>query len=451
MNTIVAFEQAAVEELQRRAALDPLETCASGLVAPAGARSGRPRYVVRELLPVPESAYQSRGPASATLSPSFCIELANRARKEALGIVLAHTHPGERATQAFSPIDDAGEERVNRYFGQRIADRFHVAAMFTSHGGQCRQLGSFDLASMQVVGKDLRWLNDSLTAVREPQRRFTRQALAFGSAAQEVLGSLRVAIVGAGGTGSFVATELAYLGVEDFLLIDPDVIDETNLNRLLGAMPNDIGKSKVELMSRWIRSINLDAKCEYDNGNVVDQCVAARLLDSDFIFLCTDSHASRAVVNQIAYQYLIPCIDMGVAIHSAAGVVNHVVGRTQMLSSGLPCLVCAGWIDPNQVRIEMMSLEQRRADPYFNLEGEGVTQPAVISLNGAVSSVAVTTFLSAVAAIPSNARMVLYDAMRGSMSPTVMTPQGGCIVCSSEGALARGDTWSLPTRRHVSH
>lgn len=149
-------------------------------------------------------------------------------------------------------------------------------------------------------------------------------------------------------------------------------------------------------------------------------------------------------MNQIAYQFLIPSIDMGVAIHARDGKVTSVVGRTQMLSSGLACLVCAGWINSGQVRVEMMTAEQRRNDAYF--PGATVAQPAVISLNGAVASVAITTFLSAMAALPSEARMIHYDAIRGSMRPTVMSPTPGCIVCSPEGALARGTTWSLPTR-----
>jgi molybdopterin/thiamine biosynthesis adenylyltransferase len=448
MSQIVTFEQAAVEELQSRAASDLLETCASGLIAPAGMRNGKPRYVVREMLPVPESAYQSRSPVNAVLSPGYCIDLANRARKAGLGIVLAHTHPGDRPMRSFSSIDDAGEECLKEYFERRVPNSFHIAALFTQSSGQCRQLGSKKLIGMQVVGRDICWLHSDHVANAEQHPRFARQVLAFGSDVQKIFGNLRVAIVGAGGTGSFIATELAYLGLADFLLIDPDVVDETNLNRLLGATRVDIGKFKVEQMGRWIKTINPEATCVECNADIVEDDIAKHLLDVDFIFLCTDSHASRAVVNQVAYQYLIPTIDMGVAIHATNGVVKHIVGRTQMISSGLPCLLCSGWIDPNQVRIEMMRPEQRAADPYF--KGEGVPQPAVISLNGAVSSIAVTTFLSAVTAIPSQARFVLYDAIRGAMRPTVMTPHPECIVCSPAGALGRGNTWSLPTRLHVS-
>jgi hypothetical protein len=118
-----------------------------------------------------------------------------------------------------------------------------------------------------------------------------------------------------------------------------------------------------------------------------------------------------------------------------------------MLAPGLPCLVCAKWLDSKQIRLEMMTPVQRHQDPYFI--GHSVPHPAVISLNGTVASAAVTMFLSAVAKFPSEARMLIYDAIRGSLRPTTMTPDPHCVVCSLSGALARGVRWALPVRTHA--
>jgi hypothetical protein len=178
---------------------------------------------------------------------------------------------------------------------------------------------------------------------------------------------------------------------------------------------------------------------------VVDEAVAAKLLEADFIFGCTDSMASRAVINQIAYQYLIPVIDMGVAIHVHDGHMASVTGRVQMLSAGLGCLVCADGLDGRQVRWELMSQAQRRADPYF--ENASVPQPAVMPLNGIVTSAAVAMFMSAITGYPGDARLLHYDGLRGSMRPQILPQRHLCIVCSSDGALARGDAWNLPVRQ----
>ena len=150
---------------------------------------------------------------------------------------------------------------------------------------------------------------------------------------------MAVAVVGLGGTGSIVAQQLAQLGVGRLLLIDHDVVDRTNLNRLLGATPSDVGKLKVEVARAAVQAINPAAHCDALKGDVVDDAVAGRLTQMDFIFGCTDSMASRSVLNQLAYQYLIPAIDMGVAIHLVEGHIASVTGRVQMLAPGLACLV----------------------------------------------------------------------------------------------------------------
>lgn len=444
--TTVALIEEEFERLRSLASTERLETCAVGFVAPASRTTGDSRFVIHSFEPVPDSAYLVREPFQVALTPQFCMELANRARASGNGLMLAHTHPGGLAE--FSAVDDAGEKPLSDYFGRRVNGKNHFSMVITTNGSCCRRLGSAEATTIQIVGRNLRRIesNDKTSQVVQP--RHDRQVRAFGSDGQAGLSSLRVAIVGLGGTGSIVAHETAYLGVNDYILIDPDIVDETNLNRLLGATAHDMEKHKVDVAARGIMGIDPSAHCDTVVGNIVDANIASKLCDADFIFSCTDSHSSRAVLNQLAYQYLIPCIDMGVAIHVRDGGVSHVVGRIQMLSSGLPCLVCANWIDSNQVRIEMMTEEQRQRDPYF--VGHSVPHPAVISLNGAVASVAVTMFLSAVTAFPSDARLILYDAIRGAMRPTIMTPEAGCIVCSSSGALARGDTWFLPTRHYAT-
>ncbi len=179
-------------------------------------------------------------------------------------------------------------------------------------------------------------------------------------------------------------------------------------------------------------------------GDVVDDHVARRLLDVEFAFICTDSHASRAVVNQLAYQHLLPVIDMGVGIKASGGMVTHITGRVQMLAPGLACLTCTQTLDPNLIRQELLTPLQRQSDPY--IQGHHEPQPAVISINSTVVSLAVTMFLSAVTAMPSHPRLLIYEGIRGTIRPTVKAPDEGCIVCSRRGALVQGDRQALMAR-----
>ena len=95
------------------------------------------------------------------------------------------------------------------------------------------------------------------------------------------------------------------------MVIDPQPVEATNLNRLVGATPADVGTAKVEVARRMMHTINPDMDIAAVVGDVVDEEVARLLPAYDFVLLCTDSHASRMVANQIAYQHLVPVIDMG--------------------------------------------------------------------------------------------------------------------------------------------
>jgi molybdopterin/thiamine biosynthesis adenylyltransferase len=257
-----------------------------------------------------------------------------------------------------------------------------------------------------------------------------------------------ISVVGVGGTGSVIAQQLAHLGVENFVFVDHDLIEATNLNRLVGAEPGDIGSPKVRVAESQVKRIAPDAKVTSIQKSVLDSDAAHSLLGTDFIFCCTDTQASRAVVNQLAYQYLIPCIDMGVSITSGNGAIQRITGRVQLLSPGHACLTCQELLDSNIVRQEFMTPEQRAQDPYFI--GEGEPQPAVISLNSTMSSLAITMFLAVAAELPSKARQLNYDALIGRIRASSATRYPTCVVCSKHGALGRGKEWPLPVRT-VTH
>jgi molybdopterin/thiamine biosynthesis adenylyltransferase len=438
----VAIPADTLSTLHALAGTLPVETCATGLVHAAHSLAGAPRFTVQGLAVAPDDAYLERSAVQASLKPEFMLEIANRARAAGAGVALLHTHPGLQPLEGFSAVDDAGEGPLARYFRARLPEGDHFAAVVTHAQVHMREFGCGPAAAPFAVGPSVRDYVQGTSGVVDG--RYDRQVRAFGPEGQAVLGRLSVAIAGLGGTGSIVAQQLAHLGVGRLMLIDHDEVDTSNLNRLQGATTGDVGLPKVAVAARSISAINPRATCDPVVGDVTDAALAERLTDVDFIFGCTDSMASRAVLNQLAYQYLIPMIDMGVSIHVEAGRLASVTGRVQMLAPGLGCLLCADGIDGQQVRWEMMSPAQRRADPYF--ENASIPQPAVMPLNGVVTSAAVAMFLSAITSYPGESRLLHYDGVRGSVRPQRLSPRPHCIVCSEEGALARGRSWSLPVR-----
>ena len=212
----------------------------------------------------------------------------------------------------------------------------------------------------------------------------------------------------------------------------------------MGATRKDIGRPKVEVAAEAARRVNPQIEITAISGNIILSNDARHMLSSDFLFCCTDSHGSRAVINQIAYQYVIPTIDLGVRIQVRAGTVESVTGRVQMLAPGLPCLVCDELLDPEEVRRDLLSDEARARDPY--IVGAVEPQPAVISLNSAVASLGVTMMLSAVTGLPVTARHQLVLFNKGVVRAAAADPSPECVVCSLRGVLARGDTWPMAGR-----
>jgi tRNA A37 threonylcarbamoyladenosine dehydratase len=92
--------------------------------------------------------------------------------------------------------------------------------------------------------------------------RFSRTEKIIGSQGLEILARSKVAIFGLGGVGSFAAEALARSGIGHFLLVDPDVVDISNINRQLHALSDTVGQSKVSLMADRFKKINPSVKVD---------------------------------------------------------------------------------------------------------------------------------------------------------------------------------------------
>src|SRR6266403_1068077 len=111
----------------------------------------------------------------------------------------------------------------------------------------------------------------------------------LGKTSASILDSTQVAIVGLGGGGSHVAQQLGHLGVGEFVLVDPDVVENTNLNRLVGATQQDVAKSasKAAVAGRVIVGANPNARISIERARW--QLCAIALRSCDVIFGCVDS------------------------------------------------------------------------------------------------------------------------------------------------------------------
>ena len=449
---VLVFPPGGVDRLRETLLADvPLEAAHFIFARPVKTPGGAWRLIVCDSLNVAPGDYLLRSEVALELSPSVVAAAMQQARTEGLSIIVTHSHPFAGSVSP-SERDRAGEARLLPAFRRRIPDAPHARLIV---GPDALHAAIFDTAddecplSVIEVGRDITVFSDSRddrhgSASGSGEGLYDRQIRAFGEVGQMTLAAQRVAIIGLGGTGSVVAQQLAHLGVGEFLLVDPDVIEPTNLNRIVGARREDVGRLKVDVARRLIASVNPSARVHVLQADVRDCMTARTVLDTDAFFCCTDSQGSRAILSQLAYQYWLPGVDVGVAIHVGEEGVTHVSGRVQMLGPTLPCLLCCGVLDPETVRRDLLSDQARALDQY--IVGAPTAQPAVISINSAASSLAVTMFLAAVTGVPVGTRNQRLRLESGMVSRVDIAPRPDCPVCSPSGTSARGDSWPMPGR-----
>lgn len=431
---VVAFEDA------------PLETAAFVLAAPVKAPDGFWRLIVRDVIFAEDSDYTLRTETRVKLRPDAVARAVQQARFEGLSVILAHTHPC--GTTGPSEHDLSGEAVLLPTLRRRVPDAPHGRLILWPDG---LHAALFDLdgntvpLDVHVVGREVQVFSSEGTLPKAQLDVYHRQALALGEIGQRRLRYLTFGIVAAGGTGSLVAQQLAHLGVTNVKLIDFDLVEGTNLNRLVGSQPSDVDRPKVDVTHDLMMRVNPAATVEALRADVTFTDVARELLDVDFAFICTDSHGSRAVLSQLAYQYLLPMINLGVGIHADASGLQ-MVGTVHMLAPGLACLSCSGDIHPAKAREDLLTEAQRQADPYVT--GVQVPQPAVISINSVVAGLAVTMMLGALTDLPVAPRRQVVRFHDGVVRAAENKATRTCPVCSaSENMLfARGDTWPRPGR-----
>lgn len=412
------------------------ESCAIAL-----ARVSSMRLVVHDIRVPADEDYLERTVSTAVLRPEFLHGVTSAARRSGSALIFIHTHPKDTGRPKFSNVDDTGELRLRTFLNQNLP-WVHGAMVVAPGGVSARLLGEDTSCDVISVGDKLRFVTSNL--LLNEQEIFDRQIRAFGADGQAAIAGLKVGIVGLGGTGSLTVQQLAHLGVQDFTIIDFDRVDETSLNRLVGATASDVGSPKVTVAAQLIASVRPNSIINPIIGNITDDKTARALLDRDLIFGCTDSHASRAILGQIAYQYLIPVLDLGVSLSVRDGQLAKITGRSQILSPTQPCFTCLDLLNSEQIRRELLTPEQRLADRY--IDGAQEPQPSVISLNATMSALSITMFLGLVTEAPISGGYLRYDGIKGQVRPATGVKDANCYVCSANGSLTRGDTWQLPTR-----
>ncbi len=392
-----------------------------------------------------------------TRSEVFC-----RAAKEHHAVIEAHSHPWAARRVAFSRTDDEGEESLLPYLNAKLSGQPYGSIVWGNDCVNARlwlpPLGKpIPIDTIRIVGTRI-WdiipthSARTQTAVHD-ERFYKRQIIAFGSAGQACLRATHVGIVGLGGIGSHMAQQLSYLGIGEFTLVDDDSVETSNLNRLIGATPADVGRPKVEVSRRLIEAISPKARVHAFHSSLMRQQALEALRSIDLLVGCTDTDGSRLVLNELAKTYLMPYVDCGVSIAVESERINSIGGRVVVVLPDGPCLHCAQEIDRVIAGQELESdVEKDIRRKHGYVAGASIEEPSVVSLNGVVGSIAAGEIIALATGWRDPVPFQVYygDGRPRSCVQRKVNPMPRCWLCSTrlgkgdDARLNRYDRRSLP-------
>jgi len=382
------------------------------------------------------------------------LRVLNRANQLKCTIVEVHSHPFSNHHVDFSPIDLQGQKEMVNYLSDVFPGSPYAALVLAQNAvkGQVWMSGKrnpIDLEEVRVggavldrvyTGSERNPLSPRHAANPTIQKSYHRQVLALGEAGQMKIQNTRVGVIGLGGIGSIIVQQLAHLGVSDFLLVDDDLVETTNLHRLVTSGKDDIGQPKVEVAKRCIKKISSLATVETVCMSIRSLKALTAVKEYDVIFGCVDTDSGRLILNELCNAYLIPYIDCGVGINLNGEKIAEAGGRVIVWVPDRPCLQCANDIN---IRIATEELEGpkerefRRRHGY--VAGANVPEPAVISLNGTIASLAVTEFLALVSGFRLSQHYLYYDMLEQRVGPRVVKKEERCPACALQGLGDKAD------------
>jgi len=379
-------------------------------IALCGQRRGAGhQLLVHKLILIPHEDCDLRSPTTVAWSTDLIIPALIEADQRGWSVVKFHSHPG--GYNAFSEQDDRSDAALFPSIADWVDHEVrHASVVMLPDGAMFGRtvdgLGQFcPIDAIVVAGEVLQvWRYADVTGdgpIIPTPNYALRHAQAFGALTTRRLGGLTVAVIGCSGTGSIVIEQLYRLGVGRLVIIDPDVVKDHNLNRILNTTTADAQaeRPKVQVIHDVLVRVGLGPEILPIARSLHTIEAIRAVAECDVIFGCVDSAEARYLMNRIAAFYVLPYFDVGVALDADdTGLITQVCGYIHYVQPDLSSLVSRGAVSMEDVRAE----GERRRNPehYAELRRAGYIRnvkedrPAVISVNTVFSGLIVNEFLA---------------------------------------------------------
>lgn len=408
--------------------------------------SGNCRLLPRTWIVPSRECYDVQSAGGLELRQDFHQYLVDTYLRKGLDVVHIHTHPGLWSPH-FSSVDDHHEAEYAQFLARIPGQPLLVSGVFNERleHGRFRLWKAGAHAPSDEVVFSTSWLGSSREEGQssEEQVRFDRQRV-FGAGVQEALGRMTVGLVGCGGLGAVFAEQLSRLGVRSWVLVDPDHLDDTNLNRMPFATPAMAKRAwpKVRYVKQLIkRAWPTGSSVRGLMVNVNKPHVERALAACDLLVVATDNHMSRMVAQGIALRYVRPLLSLGTLIEARDGQdgMRFYCRVTHPPLHGGWCLMCAGIIDPVVAATEAAPPEMAMMVQEAGYVGD-VAAPAVYWLNSACASVGVQVIHGAMSGFldVSPGLDWTLEMRDGNWFRLSHNPSPDCLHCSPDGEWAAG-------------
>ncbi len=321
-------------------------------------------------------------------------------------------------------------------FGSAVLGKQSIAARLRSRG----RLKPQYLSALTIVGEELKFMPLAGIPVEPPPpaaELFDRSVALTGPGALARLSGIRVAVVGASGPGSIMIELLMRTGVWEIVVFDFDRADITNLNRVLHLRARDAEARQLKSLrfAEVVNETGLQSTVTIiGGGDIRDDTVAQELRACDLIFGCVDRDWPRLIMSEVAYQYLIPYIDLGSEVGATETDVQSVDARVSLVGPGRPCLVCSKAIRYDGLRPEGLEDDEKpRVLRMGYSAGLRLRAPSVMDLNMRSASAAMLfaghmfqPFLAA--PLPHSFKEAVTNF---SIRHLIFTRQDDCPICGS--------------------
>ena len=304
---------------------------------------------------------------NVSFTPAYFERAMTEAAAAGAGLALMHSHPMGCGWQVMSD-DDVRAEQGNAGPVYGATGRPFVGLTLAGNGAWSGRFWERTAprtyqrnwcATVRVIGERLAMhYMDRLAPPPRATGAQARTVSAWGEESQADLVRLKVGLIGAGSVGGVIADALSRIGFENVLVLDFDVIEERNLDRLLFATKQDVGRPKVNVLADHMKRSATAARLSIENmqAAVYEPEAFRAALDCDG-FSCVDRPWGRYVPNLIAYAHLVPVFDGGIAVRTnRLGKLAAADWKAHTATVGRPCLECLGQYDPGLVQAEREGL-----------------------------------------------------------------------------------------------